>query len=159
LRETSAPVYGRRMPVILDDVDRRILALLREDARRTVTDIAAQVSLSPAPVRRRIDRLEEQGVITGYTVVVDPAALGPSVEAYVELRVVGNTDVQEIVDSARRIPEVEEVATTAGDPDALVRIRVENVDHLQRVINRLRLTGHVTGTKTLMVLGRWRRAH
>lgn len=146
-------------PVALDDVDRRILLLLREDARRTVADIAERVSLSAAPVRRRIDRLEPRGVITGYTVVVDPAALGPSLEAYVELRFSGTTDVDEIVGAARRIPEVEEVATTAGDPDALLRVRVESVDQLQRVINGLRRTGHVTGTKTLMVLGRWRRSH
>jgi DNA-binding Lrp family transcriptional regulator len=145
-------------PVALDDIDRRIIDLLREDARRTIADVAARVSLSPAPVRRRIDRLERTGVITGYTVLVDPAALGPSVEAYVELRFSGTTDVAEIVDSARRVPEVEEVATTAGDPDALLRVRVQSVEHLQTVINRLRHTGHVTGTKTLMVLSRWRRS-
>jgi DNA-binding Lrp family transcriptional regulator len=141
----------------MDDVDHRIVALLREDARRTIADIAARVSLSPAPVRRRIDRLERTGVITGYTVLVDPAALGPSVEAYVELRFSGTTDVEEIVASARAVPEVEEVATTAGDPDALVRVRVGSVEQLQGVINRLRHTGQVTGTKTLMVLRRWRR--
>lgn len=144
-------------PVALDDTDRRIIELLRQDARRTIADVAERVGLSPAPVRRRIDRLERTGVIAGYTVIVDPAAIGPSVEAYVELRFTGNTDVREIVDSARRVPEVEEVATTAGDPDALVRVRVESVGELQRVINRLRHTGHVTGTKTLMVLNRWRR--
>lgn len=146
-----------RAPVAIDDIDRRIIELLREDARRTVADIAARVNLSPAPVRRRIDRLERTGVITGYTVLVDPAALGPSVEAYVELRFSGTTDVDDIVAAARRVPEVEEVATTAGDPDALVRVRVPSVEHLQGAINRLRHTGPVTGTKTLMVLSRWRR--
>jgi DNA-binding Lrp family transcriptional regulator len=144
-------------PLPLDDVDRRILLLLEQDGRRTVTDIAAQVNLSPAPVKRRIDRLEQGGVILGYTAIVDPAAIGRSVAAYVELRFAGNTDVEEIIAGAQAVPEVEEVSTIAGDPDALVRVRVEGVDHLQAVINRLRRLGYVTGTKTLMVLGTWRR--
>jgi Lrp/AsnC family transcriptional regulator, leucine-responsive regulatory protein len=58
---------------------------------------------------------------------------------------------------ATRIPEVMEVFTIAGDPDALVRLRVRSVDHLREVIDQLRRSGAVIGTKTLMVLGTWRR--
>jgi DNA-binding Lrp family transcriptional regulator len=141
----------------LDDIDRAILELLREDARRTVADIAARVSLSPAPVRRRIDRLERDGVITGYTVTVDRTRIGPSIEAYTELRFAGDTDVEHIMSSASDLPEVLEVLAIAGDPDALVRVQVEDMDLLQRVVNHLRRTGSVTGTKTLIVLGRWTR--
>lgn len=141
----------------LDDVDRRILALLQEDARRTIADIAERVSLSPAPVKRRIERLERSGVIAGYTVQLDHSKLGPSVEAFTELRFAGDTDVDRILETAREIPEVQELFTTAGDPDALARIRVEDVAHLKQVINRLRRSGRVTGTKTLMVLDTWTR--
>jgi Lrp/AsnC family transcriptional regulator, leucine-responsive regulatory protein len=141
----------------LDDVDRRILALLAEDARRTIADIAEHVSLSPAPVKRRIERLERTGVIAGYTVQLDHSKLGPSVEAFTELRFAGDTDVDRILETAREIPEVQELFTTAGDPDALARIRVEDVEHLKHVINRLRRSGRVTGTKTLMVLDTWTR--
>src|SRR6476646_10188411 len=121
----------------IDDTDRAILALLRENARRTVADIATRVNLSPAPVKRRIERLERLGVIVGYTVVTDETKLEGAVEAFSE------------------IPEVQEIFTIAGDPDALVRIRVHDVDHLKHVVNILRRTEHVTGTKTLMVLDRW----
>jgi DNA-binding Lrp family transcriptional regulator len=141
----------------LDDVDRRILRLLQEDARRTIADIAEHVSLSPAPVKRRIERLERTGVIAGYTVLLDHSKLGPSVEAFTELRFAGDTDVDRILETAREIPEVQELFTTAGDPDALARIRVEDVAHLKQVINRLRRSGRVTGTKTLMVLDTWTR--
>lgn len=141
----------------LDDVDRRILSLLQQDARRTITDIAEHVSLSPAPVKRRIERLERSGVIAGYTVLVDHGKLGPSVEAFTELRFAGDTDVDRILATAREIPEVQELFTIAGDPDALARIRVEDVEHLKHVINRLRRSGRVTGTKTLMVLDTWTR--
>jgi Lrp/AsnC family transcriptional regulator, leucine-responsive regulatory protein len=139
----------------LDDLDQRIIDLLRDDARRTITDIATRVNLSPAPVKRRIDRLEQLGVITGYTVTVDHALMGPSIDAFTELRFAGDADIDEILAAVEEIPEIREVFTMAGDPDALLRIRVDDVEHLKAVVNRLRRTGRVTGTKTLMVLDRW----
>ena len=72
----------------IDDTDRAILALLRENARRTVADIATRVNLSPAPVKRRIERLERLGVIVGYTVVTDETKLEGAVEAFTELQTV-----------------------------------------------------------------------
>jgi Lrp/AsnC family leucine-responsive transcriptional regulator len=141
----------------LDDVDHAILDLLCEDARRTTTEIAARVNLTPAPVKRRIDRLERLGVITGYTAVLDHSRVAPSLEAYTELRFTGQTDLEEIISAVVDMPEAVEIATIAGDPDALVRFRVDDVTHLQRAVNQLRRTGHVTGTKTLIVLDRWSR--
>jgi Lrp/AsnC family leucine-responsive transcriptional regulator len=138
----------------LDDIDHAILGLLRDDARRTVKDIAERVNLSPAPVKRRIDRLERIGVIAGYTLVLDHSKVGPSIEAFTELRFAGNTNAEEILDAATALPEVREAFTTAGDPDALVRLRATDVAHLQRVISELRRSGNITGTKTLIVLER-----
>jgi Lrp/AsnC family transcriptional regulator, leucine-responsive regulatory protein len=143
--------------VKLDEVDQQIIDLLRDDARRTITDIATHVNLSPAPVKRRIDRLEQLGVITGYTVSVDHTLIGPSIEAFTELRFAGDADIDEILASLQQVREIREVFTMAGDPDALLRIRVNDVEHLKAVVNRLRRTGRVTGTKTLMVLDRWTR--
>jgi Lrp/AsnC family leucine-responsive transcriptional regulator len=144
--------------VTIDDTDRAILELLREDARRTIADIATRVNLSPAPVKRRIDRLERCGVIAGYTVVLDHANLEGSLEAFTEIRFTGDTDVTHILESASRLPEVDEVFAIAGDPDALVRVRADSVEHLQQVINQLRRDSSIVGTKTLMVLGAWSRA-
>jgi DNA-binding Lrp family transcriptional regulator len=142
----------------LDDIDRQIIELLRQDARRPISEIAGLVNLSSAPVKRRIDRLEQLGVIAGYTVVLNHSHLGSTVDAFVELRMTGNAGVDEVVATVTQIPEVCEVFTVAGDPDALVRIRLENVDHLKDVVNALRRSGGVTGTKTLMVLDHWARA-
>jgi len=144
--------------VALDDVDRRIIDLLRSDARRTIADIAASVNLSPAPVKRRIDRMERLGVIAGYTVLVNEAKMGPSIDAFAELRIPGTANLDEIVGAVAGIAEVTEVFTLAGDPDALVRIRMDDVEHLKQVISQLRLSGTFTGTKTLMVLDHWSRA-
>jgi DNA-binding Lrp family transcriptional regulator len=139
----------------LDGTDLEILELLRQDARRTFADIAARVSLSAPAVKRRVGRLEREGVISGYTTVVDHAKLGRELEAFTELRFAGATRVQEIAGIARGLPEVQAVFTTAGDPDALVWLRARDVADLTRVIDQLRRSGRVTGTKTLMVLDAW----
>lgn len=139
----------------LDGTDLEILDLLRRDARRTLADIAARVSLSAPAVKRRIDGLERHGVIKGYTAVIDHAKLGRVVEAFTELRFDGTTGVDEIAGVARNVPEVEAVFTTAGDPDAVVWLRVRDMADLARVVDRLRRSGRVTGTKTLLVLGTW----
>jgi Lrp/AsnC family leucine-responsive transcriptional regulator len=141
----------------VDDLDHRLLSLLHEDGRRTYSEMSTVVGLSVAAVKRRVDRLREIGVITGFTVQVDHAKLGWAVEAFTELRYAGTTRIGEILATASRVPEVQAVYTIAGDPDALVQMRVRDIAHLQEVIDGLRNSGRVTGTKTLMVLGRWSR--
>ncbi|MGB2711855.1 MAG: Lrp/AsnC family transcriptional regulator [Conexibacter sp.] len=137
----------------LDAVDHRILELLVEDGRRSASEVGRHVNLSPAAAKRRIDRLERIGVITGYRAVLDHARLGSQIEAFTELRFAGTTQVDDIERAVAGLPEVVEAFTTAGDPDALVRLRATDLDHLKRVIDRIRRTGQVTGTKTLIVLG------
>lgn len=141
----------------LDDVDLRLLDLLRADGRAAVAELARAVNLSPAPVGRRIARLERAGVIAGYTAIVDEGKIG-GVEAFAELRVTGDADVSLVAELAAAVPEAEEVFTVAGDPDALVRVRVRDAEHLRQVINRLRHSEGVVGTRTLLVLSSWRRA-
>jgi DNA-binding Lrp family transcriptional regulator len=136
----------------LDGTDSEIIELLVENGRRTLADIADVVNLSASAVKRRVTRLEELGVITGYTVQVDHAKLGRPIEAFAELRFAGHAKVAEIASLARDLPEVDAVHTMAGDPDALVHLRVRDVADLARAINRIRHSGKVTGTKTLMVL-------
>jgi Lrp/AsnC family leucine-responsive transcriptional regulator len=139
----------------LDSLDLGVLELLRGNGRATLAEIGHEVGLSAPAVKRRIDRLEERGVITGYTVLVDEAKLGRTLEAFAELRFAGDTKVADISGVARGMPEVQTVFTTAGDPDALVHLRVRDVQHLKLTIDRLRRSGTIVGTKTLMVLDTW----
>ncbi|WP_433332005.1 Lrp/AsnC family transcriptional regulator [Spirillospora sp. CA-294931] len=142
----------------LDETDHRILQLLRQDARRTFSEMAQRIGLSVAAVKRRVDRLRDLGVITGFTTQIDYAKLGWGIEAFTELRYSGSAPVSEIIRTATSAPEVQAIYTTAGDPDALVNIRVRDMQHLQQVIDHIRRAGNVTGTKTLMVLGVWTRS-
>jgi Lrp/AsnC family leucine-responsive transcriptional regulator len=142
----------------VDEIDRRIVDELRADARLPISEIGRRVGLSGAPVARRIDRLEREGVIKGYVAVIDEGALG-ELDAFTEIRLTGQTDTKQIEEIARQVPEVQQYYTIAGDPDALLRFRVRNVDHLQQVVNAIRRTGIVAGTKTLIVMAAWDRTH
>ena len=143
---------------MLDRIDRQILDLLRANARMPASEIARRVGLSGAPVSRRIERLESTGIIKGYIALVADAAVG-GLDAFTEIRLNGGTDTTEIEAIARQVPEVQQYHTIAGDPDALVHFRVRDVEHLQQVVNAIRRTGIVAGTKTLIVMSSWDRAH
>jgi Lrp/AsnC family leucine-responsive transcriptional regulator len=140
----------------LDDIDQKILSLLGDNARGKASDMAERLNISASAVRRRITRLERSGVIAKYTAVLDHEKVGNSMEAYVELTFHGGADVQAILSAAIQRPEVREASTLAGDPDAIVRLRVKDAEHLRETVTKLRQMDSVTGSKTLVALGRMR---
>ncbi len=140
----------------LDATDQSIVDALRRDGRATFGAIGADVGLSPSAVARRVARLEQVGIIRGYTAIVDDERLGGSLQAFALLTFVGNARVPDIARIGEGMPEVEAVFTTAGDPDALVRFRVRDLAHLTSAIDRIRAHPGVARTKTLMVLSVWR---
>ncbi len=138
----------------LDDVDRQIIASLAADARASYAEIGAAVSLSAPAVKRRIDRLKSSGVIKGFTVVVDPAAVGWTTEAFVELFCTGRTTPAQIGAAVRRHPEVLGAYTVSGDADALVHLHASDIGHLEQALERLRREAFITSTRSLIVLSR-----
>ena len=138
----------------IDGLDREILALLREDGRRTYDDIARHVSLSAPAVKRRVDRLRADGAIRGFTAVLDPAAMGWRTEALVELFYAPGTLLDAVAESLARVPEVMEAWSVTGEPDAVVRVRTQDNADLERVIMELQRDGNVVRTRSQIVLSR-----
>lgn len=138
----------------LDDLDRRIVACLLEDARLSFAQIGGQVGLSAPAVKRRVDRMRHDGVITGYAAVVDPAALGWTTEAFVELFCAGRTSPAEIYASIRRHPEVVAAYTVTGEANALVHLRAHDIQGLEQALEHLRNEPNIVQTKTSIVLSR-----
>ncbi|MEV0805475.1 Lrp/AsnC family transcriptional regulator [Micromonospora sp. NPDC050200] len=138
----------------IDAVDQRIIALLVADARASYADIGTRVSLSAPAVKRRVDRLRSAGVIRGFTAVVDPAAVGWTTEAFVELFCAGRTTPAQIGVAARRHPEVVGAYTVSGEADALVHLRAADIAHLEDALERLRAESFVTSTRSTIVLSR-----
>jgi DNA-binding Lrp family transcriptional regulator len=138
----------------MDAVDQRIIALLAIDARSSYAEIGAQVALSAPAVKRRVDRLRATGVIKKFTAIVDPAAIGWTTEAFVELFCTNRTSPAQLKAAARRHPEVVGAYTVSGQADALVHLRAADIAHLEQALERLRSESFVTSTRSMIVLSR-----
>jgi DNA-binding Lrp family transcriptional regulator len=138
----------------LDDTDQRIIAALSADARASFADIGQAVSLSAPAVKRRVDRLRSSGVIRGFTALVDPAAIGWTTEAFIELFCTGRTTPAQIAAAAKRHPEVVGAYTVSGEADALVHLRAADIPHLEQALERLRSESFITSTRSMIVLSR-----
>src|SRR3954451_316664 len=103
----------------VDDIDRRILALLVEDGRRTYDDVGRRVALSAPAVKSRVDRLRAQGALRGFNAVIDHAVLGAGTEALVELFYAPGTLLGRVAESLQSHPEVVEAWSVTGDADAI----------------------------------------
>jgi DNA-binding Lrp family transcriptional regulator len=138
----------------MDALNRKILALLVEDGRRTYDDIARRVSLSAPSVKRRIDRLRTEGALEGFTAVVDHGAMGWTTEALVELFYRPGTTLDEVAKTLRAHPEVVEAWSVTGEADAIARVRTEDNAALERLIMHLQRNGLVVRTRSQVVLSR-----
>ncbi|HEY4093978.1 MAG TPA: Lrp/AsnC family transcriptional regulator [Baekduia sp.] len=142
----------------IDSTDRHIIDVLVEDARRSASEVGRIVGLSPPAAKRRINRLEADGLIRGYTAKLDHRLMGEHIEAFIELRFAPATQVAEIDTAVSTLPEVVESFTLAGDPDSLIQVRVRDLEHLKSVVDRIRRGRRggpkVIATRTVIVLGR-----
>ena len=136
----------------LDRLDGQILALLVEDARRSYADIGGAVGLSASAVKRRVDRMRAGGAITGFTVRLDPGALGWTVEGYVELYCGNSTPPETIRAAVRGLPEVVEASTVSGEADAVLRILAADMRHFEQVLEQIGAQPFVARTKSVLVL-------
>ncbi|MHB8438037.1 MAG: Lrp/AsnC family transcriptional regulator [Acidimicrobiales bacterium] len=136
--------------VILDDVDRRIIAELQQDGRKPYTQIAPAVGLSEAAVRQRVQRLVDSGVVQ-IVAVTDPRVLGFTRQAMVGLKVEGDT--RKVVEALAAMPEVEYVVITGGSLDVLAEVVVEDDERLIELLNdKIRVLPGVRETEIYIYL-------
>ncbi|MBS4100913.1 Lrp/AsnC family transcriptional regulator [Tsukamurella paurometabola] len=127
----------------LDGTDRAILALLLEDGRTTTADLARGVGLSPSATADRVRRLTDAGVIGGYTAVVEPAALGHDVTAYIRLRF-GPGRTAAFHEYLAGVPQVLEAHHVTGEDCYLIKVVAGSMDHLEQLASGLATYGHIT---------------
>ena len=136
----------------MDATDDTIVALLRENARRSFQDIGNHVHLSAPAVKRRVDRLEREGVLLGYTATVDPEAFGWRAEAFVDLYCDGGMPADAIKRAVEGEPGVVSAHTVAGEASALLHVMAHDTKALELALERIRATPGVTRTVTEVVL-------
>ncbi len=138
----------------MDNIDRRILELLRLNARSAYGDIGNVVGLSASAVKRRVDRLVADGVIRSFTIQVDPEVEGQSTEAWVELFCRGTVAPTELRRILSGVPEVVYAGTVTGSADAIVHMRSRDIPSLELALERVRIAPNVDHTRSAIVLSR-----
>lgn len=123
---------------MLDSTDRRMLALLQDDGRITNQDLSQRIGLSPTPCLRRLKRLEESGVIKGYSAIVDPKAYGLPFSVFVSVRLSQQTQehIAEFEKAVESWPEVAECYLMTGSQDYLLRVLTDGIDGYERFLKQ-----------------------
>ncbi|MDL2076351.1 Lrp/AsnC family transcriptional regulator [Streptomyces sp. GXMU-J15] len=132
----------------LDRTDRAILTLLQTDGRLTGAEIGRRVGLSQPAASARIQRLERNGVITGYRAVVDPTALGLNIHAVIRLRTT-HAQLQRALDLASRTPEITSTLRVTGEDCLIFDVHCPQAERLEEVVDALARYGPVTTSLVL----------
>jgi Lrp/AsnC family leucine-responsive transcriptional regulator len=136
---------------MIDDIDRKILNILQQNARTSNAEIARQIDMAPSAVLERIRRMETRGVIQGYEVRINPEAVGLNLLAYVFVRSRDFDGEEKTAEILSQIPEVLEAHHIAGEDCFLLKVRAPDARTLGRLL-RDRIKGAVTSTRTTIVL-------
>ncbi|MDS1272527.1 Lrp/AsnC family transcriptional regulator [Lipingzhangella sp. LS1_29] len=140
------------MAVSLDAVDRRIIELLQADGRMAIRAVAERAHISRANAYARVARLRDEGVITGFTAVIDPERAGRGLAAYISLRIEQHS-WERFREHLRDIPEIAHAALVSGDIDLLLLVRVADAAELRAlVLERLQRLPEVRSTQTMFIL-------
>lgn len=135
----------------LDARDQGLLAMLRADARISVVDLARRLGVSRATVQNRMRRLENEGVILGYTVAVGPSVERPKVSALMCIRAESASEAS-VIQSLRGNPHVAAVHHTTGRWDLIAEIQTDSLSSFNKIVGSLRLIDGVTATETNLLL-------
>ena len=135
----------------MDDLDQRLLVLLRHNGRRSISDLALELAVSRATVRARIERMERQGDIVGYTVILRADAVSLPVRGITLIEVEGRA-ADRVVDALGGVAEVTAVHTTNGKWDLVAELGAQSLTELDAVLRRIRLIPGVTSSETNLLL-------
>ncbi len=139
----------------MDDTDRRLIALLRQDARMNLATLAQKLGVSRGTVANRLRRLEDEQVITGYTVRLRPDAEPSQIRAWMGVVVEGN-QTREVVAHLLGEPGVAALHDTNGRWDLLAELRADSTTQLSKVLERVRLIKGIRSTETSILLDSYR---
>ena len=137
----------------LDDTDRRILALLIEDAKMPYTEIARKVHVSGGTVHVRMSRLEELGIVQGATLRVDYEKLGFGVTAFIGIFLLKSSMYNTVAEELKKIPEIVSMNYTTGNYSIFARLVCRDTQHLREVLHdQIQLIDGIERTETLISL-------
>lgn len=136
----------------MDEIDHRILNILRGNGRESYAAIGAEVGLSPHGAADRVRRLERAGVITGYTATIDLGRVGRGLDAFVDVRLMPTTDPDDFERRVADLPAVRELDFLTGRFDYQLRLACEDADDLDRTVRAIRRDAGAAQTETRIVM-------
>lgn len=139
----------------MDDLDQQLIALLRQDARLSVADLAHKLQVSRGTVTNRLRKLEDTQVIVGYTVRLKPEAQTERIRAWMGVLVEGNR-TREVIANLLGEPSVAALHDTNGRWDLLAELEVGSMAELSQALERIRLLSGIRGTETSILLTTYR---
>lgn len=138
---------------VVDDLDLMALTYLMENGRATWSELSGVLKLSPPSTADRIKRLEESGVIRGYSAQINPDAVGCNITAFIALALEHPRYREEFIDLVNKLPSVQECHHITGDYDYLLKIRCRTTSELERLITGdLKGFGGISKTQTIIAL-------
>jgi DNA-binding Lrp family transcriptional regulator len=135
----------------MDDLDRQLIAELRANARASVTALAKKLRVARGTIQNRINKLEKDGTIVGYTVRLRPQVEEHHITALMTIAVEGNR-TDEVIRALRGDPAVTELHSTNGRWDLVAELRASSLEAFDQVLGRIRLVQGVAGTETSLLL-------
>lgn len=135
----------------MDDIDRQLIALLRDNARASIATLAQQLRVARGTVRNRLTRLENAGVIVGYSVRLKPQVEEQRIRALMTVLVEGNR-TEAVIRALRGDPAVSALHSTNGRWDIVAELRAESLEAFDRVLARIRLVEGISSTETSLLL-------
>jgi DNA-binding Lrp family transcriptional regulator len=135
----------------MDVLDERLVTLLRHDGRRSISDLAVDLGVSRATVRAHMERLERQGDILGYTVILRADALEQRVRGITMIEVEGHA-ADRVVRALGGFPEISAIHTTNGRWDLVVELNTDTLTQFDAVLRKMRLIQGITGSETTLLL-------
>lgn len=135
----------------MEETDRQLVRLLTTNGRMSYTDLGKTLGLSTSAVHQRVRRLEQRGVITGYTALVDYAAIGFAMTALISIKPIDPSQPDDSPDVLATIPEIEGCYSVAGEENYILKVRVADPAALEELLARIRSKANVS-TRTIVVL-------
>ena len=133
---------------MIDNLDKRILEIMKKDSRCPYVEIADKLGVSEGTVRSRVHRMTEEGIIRGFTIKTS----SKNVKALVEVKIDVNTDTEAIAKELSKYDGVTEVCEVTGDQDIIAIVDVESSQSLNEIIERVRRYDNVLSTRTRLIL-------
>lgn len=135
----------------LDELDQKLITLLRHNARRSISDLALDAGVSRATARARLERLEKDGHILGYTVILRADTVEQAVRGIMMIEIEGHV-TERVVKALGGFSEISEIHTTNGRWDLIAEINADTLSDLDSVLRRVRLVPGITNSETNLLL-------